>query len=102
MLRVWDVNSGRVISWFKTKLTDASLMAINPEGSLLALTTDESRIELWAMPHGKRNWSASLKSAITFVAFSNGGVIVWLANGSRIELALVDGAQADRVPMQPK
>jgi WD40 repeat protein len=72
-LKVWNVKDGSLLCSLETDVGSPSLLKISPDGMFLASTTGGSRIDLWQLPDGERQWSETLSKSISHLAFTSQG-----------------------------
>ena len=72
-LKVWNVKDGSLLCSLETEVGSLSLLKFSPDGMFLASTTGGSRIDLWQLPDGEREWSETLPKNISHLAFTSQG-----------------------------
>ncbi len=94
--QVWDVIAGTEIARYDGGAR-LSCAALSPDGKLLALTTTDGALQLWAVTRGKRLWAYQAQSGPHRLRFSRDGstllvggslgVLSWdVARGKRLRL----------------
>jgi WD40 repeat protein len=80
-VRIWNVNSGKVIYTFTEHSAHVKSVAFSPDGQTLVSASDDKTIKLWDVSTGQKKRTLSEHSAsVKSVAFSPDGQI--LASGS--------------------
>ena len=72
-LKVWNLKDGSLLCKLETDVGSLSLLKFSPDGMFLASITGGSRIDLWQLPDGERQWSETLSKSISHLAFTSQG-----------------------------
>jgi len=72
-LKVWNVKDGSLLCSLETDVDSLSLLRFSPDGMFLASITGGSRIDLWLLPDGERQWSETFPKNISHLAFTSQG-----------------------------
>ncbi len=81
VLTIWDRQSGKPASWFKSESTGITMMASSSGADSVAVGAADGTIELWDVERGRcRKTLRGHEAAITALAFSEDGEL--LASGS--------------------
>jgi WD40 repeat protein len=90
-IKVWSVKDASLLCCLETEVGNLSLLKFSPDGMFLAGTIGGSRIALWQLPDGERQWSETLTKNISHLAFASqgcGALVAVCEDGKAISIPL--------------
>lgn len=80
-IKLWDLDTGRLLLTLSTPNSKAQILVFNPAGKLLASGSTDNIIQLWDLESGKLRQTLSQPTGIQLLIFSPDGKV--LASGSK-------------------